>query len=412
MNLKDMVVSGLGIISSIGIGKEEFWDSIKERPLEDIQAEKDVRLVRQFDPKRYLPDLSVRRMDKVTQFALVVSHLALQDAGVEITDMKKYKKVGVVFCTTHGAISFSRRFHQGLINEGIQLGSPSLFSNSLFNTPLGEICKYFQIRYFGNTIVSGTTGGIEALEFAKDLIETGLLDLVLVVGSEEYDPVMSTAYAQMGMTGPEIHEGRRYTRGFGRYPDKFILGEGAAAIVLESIETALKRKANIYGRIQATDYSYNKRIQKDFTKRSGGFRAKSAIREAAKIIRNMLRKDQESQRKIDYILTGFNSLDNEGFKKGFEIFREVFGPELEEIPVNTLKPLTGECFAAGSLMQTVAALLALNHDFIPLDKGCEYGLQLDNSGFVAHRFDGKKINKILVHAVNFDGTTGALVLER
>ncbi|MGA1842217.1 MAG: beta-ketoacyl synthase N-terminal-like domain-containing protein [bacterium] len=408
----DVVVSGLGIISSIGIGKEEFWDAIKEGPLEHIQADKDVRLVRQFEPRGYLPDLSVRRMDKVTQFALVVSHLALQDAGIEIADLKKYKKTGVVFCTTHGAISFSRRFHQGLIQEGVQLGSPSLFSNSLFNTPLGEICKYFRIRYFGNTIVSGTTGGIEALEFAKDLIETGLLDLVLVVGSEEYDPIMSTAYSQMGMTEPEALEGRRYTRGFGHYPDKFLLGEGAAAVVLESRNAALKRNANIYGRIQATDYGYNKTIQKDFAKRSGGFRSESAIREAAAIIRNMLQKDQENQRKIDYILSGFNSLDNEGLNKGFEIFRSAFGSELEKIPVHTMKPLTGECFAAGSLMQAVAALLVLYHDTIPLGKGCEYGPQDGNSGVDADRFNEKKINAVLVHAINFDGTTGALVLDR
>ncbi|MGA1865681.1 MAG: beta-ketoacyl synthase N-terminal-like domain-containing protein [bacterium] len=408
----DIVVSGLGIISSIGIGKEEFWDAIKEVPLGHIQVEKNVRLVRQFEPGRYMPDLSVRRMDKVTQFALVVSHLALQDAGIEITDLKKYKKTGVVFCTTHGAISFSRRFHQGLVQEGVQLGSPSLFSNSLFNTPLGEICKYFRIRHFGNTIVSGTTGGIDVLAFAKDLIETGLLDLVLVVGSEEYDPIMSTAYSQMGMTGPESLEGRRYMRGFGHCPDKFILGEGAAAIVLESRDSALKRNANIYGRVQSADCGYNKTIQKDFTRRTGGFRAESAIREAAAIIRNMLQKDQKNQKKIDYILTGFNSLDNEGHNKGFEIFRAAFGSELEKITVNTLKPLTGECFATGSLMQAVAALLALNHDAIPLGKGFGYGPQEDNSGFAQDVFNEKKINAVLVHSINFDGTTGALVLER
>lgn len=412
MDLTDIVVSGLGIISSIGIGKEDFWEAITKRPLDTIQMEKRARLVRQFEPKRYLPDLSVRRMDKVTQFALVVSHLAFQDAGIEITDLKNYKKIGVVFCTTHGAISFSRRFHQGLVQEGIQLGSPSLFSNSLFNTPLGEICKYFQIRYFGNTIVSGTTGGIEALGFAKDLIEANLLDLVLVVGSEEYDPIMSTAYSQMGMTGPETLEGRRYIRSFGHYPDKFILGEGAAALVLESRKTALNRKAKIYGRIQAIDYGHNKMIQKDFAKRSKGVKAESAIREAGKIILNMLQENQASQRKIDYILTGFNSLDNEVHDKGLEILRTAFGSELEEIPVNTLKPLIGECFAAGSLIQAVAALLALRHNSIPLGKSYEYRLRSSNFSFNEDRFNGKKISAILVHTINFDGTTGALVVER
>jgi 3-oxoacyl-[acyl-carrier-protein] synthase II len=412
MNLKDIVVSGLGVISSIGIGKEDFWEAITKRSLDTIHTERNLRLVRQFEPKRYLPDLSVRRMDKVTQFALVASQLALQDAVIEITNLKKYKRMGVVFCTTHGAISFSRNFHQGLVQEGIQLGSPSLFSNSLFNTPLGEICKYFQIRYFGNTIVSGTTGGIEALGFAKDLIETDLLDLVLVVGSEEYDPIMSTAYSQMGMTVPEASEGRRYIRSFGHYSDKFILGEGAAALVLESHEAALNRKAKIYGRIQAIDYGYNRLIQKDFAKRSERFKTESAIRDAGTIILNLLRENQVSPRKIDYILTGFNSLDNEGLDKGLEILRTAFGSELEKIPVNTLKPIIGECFAAGSLMQAVAALLALKHNSVLLGKGYESGLQSGNLSFNSDRLKGRKINAILVHSINFDGTTGALVVER
>ncbi len=226
--MERIAISGIGIVCPGAVGREEWVRAVWEGP-----SPGDAYRVPDLALEAYLPNArSFRRVAGATKFALAAMALAVTDAGFSPCAFGG-ERAGLVVGITHGAVTYSVEFHRTLVLEGPLAASPLYFSESVPNAPAGNGAIAFQIHGPVHTLIGEEPIGTQAIDLAANLLRSGLVDRCLVVGAEEWNGVVSHAYAQ-------IDRASQRRSGSGDAPP---LGEGAAAVVLELESTAASRGA-------------------------------------------------------------------------------------------------------------------------------------------------------------------------
>ncbi len=193
MKHKKIVIAGVGVVASNGIGKDAFWQALQEgksgiKPVSlfdtDFMKSKLAGEVRDFDAKAYLGDKGLRLLDRATKLVNVAAKLALDDASFQVTE-ENTDRVGVVLGTTLGSVWSISEFDKTALKEGPRYVNPALFPNTVINSPASQISIRFKIKGFNTTISTGFTSAMDALKYACDFIKMGRADAVLVGGAEE-----------------------------------------------------------------------------------------------------------------------------------------------------------------------------------------------------------------------------------
>jgi 3-oxoacyl-[acyl-carrier-protein] synthase II len=348
-------ITGIGVVSPIGIGKEEFLSSLKngKSGIEEIREfdthfsrSKKGGVIRSFHPKDFIPMSKIRRLDRASQFAIAASKLALADAQFTVTQ-EKSARVGVVLGSGFCGLSSSEEFHRGQVLKGFLDLNPMLFPNTVPNAPSSYVSIELGIQGVNSTLVQSFCTAEAALCFACDQIRKGKADLIVAGGVDELSEFLFRGFSELHLLATDQGHGEK-SRPYDKIRNGLVLGEGGGLLVIENEEHARSRGVRIYGYI----LGYN--LVGKSSKGDGSDDLNRSIKMAL---------NGEEGTSINYLSGAGNSskvldaLEAKGVKK-------TFPTQLLQIPVSSIKSMTGEAIASGG-MRMVANVLAMENGFVP-----------------------------------------------
>src|SRR3989338_7460514 len=305
---KRIVITGIGVLASNGIGKKEFWKALKEgrsgiKPVTLFDTSttraKTAGEITGFRAEAFVGEKGLRNLDRATKLVLSASKLALDDGGLKSPlDEETSQRTGVSLGSTLGSVWSISEFDKEGLREGPRAVNPALFPNTVINSPASQISIRFNIKGFNTTISSGFTSSLDALEYARNFILMGRADAVLVGGVEELCEQTFKGFYKLGFLSTTKNGGAELSAPFDRRRNGAILGEGAAVLLLERWNHASKRGAHIYGMIERGGCSFDQKSYNRYDLKAEG--AKRAITRA-------LQNAATSSDDIDYIASSANS---------------------------------------------------------------------------------------------------------
>jgi 3-oxoacyl-[acyl-carrier-protein] synthase II len=406
---RNIVVTGIGVLSSIGIGKDRYWEGLSRgttgfKPISLFDTSGfDVSIageITDFDPEQLLGKKGLRELDRSTRLLSSAAKLAIEDGRIEITE-NNMQAVGVSVGTTFGSLHSISQFDRTGLIDGPRYVNPSYFPNTVINSPASRISIRFKIKGFNTTISTGFCAGVDAVSYAADFIRLNRADMVLAGGVEELCEETFTGFYKLGclsgMNGSDA-----LCRPFDARRNGTILAEGAAILVLEEEKNASLRGADILAKISGTGNSFDPEARMDFSHRGKGL--KNAVRIA-------LKDASLSPGDIDYISSCANST------RGLDrmetmVIKEVFGEYAYKIPVSSIKSMVGETFSASGALSLVSTVGAIKHGIVPptvnyKEKDAECDLDYAPDGPRQ-----KEIINALVIAADPYGNNSAIIVSR
>jgi 3-oxoacyl-[acyl-carrier-protein] synthase II len=408
MNRK-IVITGIGVLSPVAIGRDAYWQALNEGksgfgPITLFDASSfQTRFageVKDFDAAAFLGKKGLRDLDRSTRLICSAAKLAIDD-GVFTIDENCTHNVGVSIGSTFGSLHSISQFDRSGLIEGPRAVNPSHFPNTVINSPASQVSIRFKIKGFNTTISTGFCASLDALAYAADFIRLNRADAVLAGGVEELCEETFSGFYQLGcLSGTDGSEPR--CRPFDARRNGMILSEGAAVLILEAEEHAGKRGAAILARVLGYASAFDPSADSHWNHEGQGLQ--KAITDALKDA-SLVAED------IDYISACANS------SKGLDrletsVIKRVFGEYSRRVPVSAVKSMIGESFSASGALAAAAAVGALHSGSVPptvnyFNKDRECDLE-----YVSVAARPKRINNVLVTAVDPYGQNAALILGR
>jgi 3-oxoacyl-[acyl-carrier-protein] synthase II len=348
-------ITGIGVISPIGIGKEEFLSSLRSgrSGIEEIKEfdihfsrSKKAGMVRSFHPKDFILAGKLRRLDRASQFAIAASKLALADAQFAVSQ-EKSARVGVVLGSGFCGLSSSEEFHRGQVLKAFLDLNPMVFPNTVPNAPSSHVSIELGIQGVNCTLVQSYCTSEAAILFACHQLRKGKADLILTGGVDELSEFLFRGFSELHFLATDQGHGERSCP-YDKMRNGLVLGEGAGILAIETEEHARSRGARIYGYILGYDL-VGKSPKGDGTE------------DVARSIKMALNGREDTA--IGFISgagnssKGLDALEVQGVKKAF-------ASQYAQIPVSSIKSMVGEAIASGG-MRMVANVLSMEYDFIP-----------------------------------------------
>ncbi|MFA5156586.1 MAG: beta-ketoacyl-[acyl-carrier-protein] synthase family protein [Candidatus Omnitrophota bacterium] len=403
-------ITGIGIVAPSGIGKRQFWANVKS-------GRSSIKEITRFDASKYpahiagqIDDLEkyshvserlLKKIDAFSHMALIASELALQDAGIDIKN-EDPNLVGIFLGNAIGGWLYAETELRDLYIEGREGVSPYMASAWFPAAPQGQVSIYYGIKGFSKTVVADRASSAMAIGYANKTLSKDKLNMILAGGMEA--PV--TPYALLccntygGLSVDNAHPAAAY-RPFDRKRSGFVIGEGAGIMVMEPIERAKARKANILAYTCGYGYSCDAidRINPD----ASGVQLARAIKMA-------LSDAKVKAEEIDYI-----SLDGLAVKSWdageVAAIKEVFGPKAKGIPVSCPKSMFGNLLGASGAVDLITAVMAMENSLVPPTINLD-DPDLNGLNYVTGESREYKINKALIISRGRGGINSALVIEK
>lgn len=395
------LITGIGIVSPLGIGKEKFWNAlvsgscaispIKSPDISRYRFRKAAHL-REGDLGDDDPSSTSRRNARFALLASTSARLALSDANVSL---QRYRgRVAVVVGTTHGPAEYCHDFYRYLIDHGPETVSPLLFSEGVLNAASASISIRQKIDGGAVTIVGDENGGLDAIGYASTLVRSGVYDMVVCGGANEFHKSLTIAYEQLGLLSPG-RGGEEHMSPYGESRNGFIIGEGAAIVVVESAQSAESRGAHAYAEIRGWSSSFGGDVIEE---------AKTGKTLSA-LFAQSLASAAISPRDIGVVIGCGNSSDIDDIEiMAVRNLRSANGEPL----LTSIKGATGESFAAASALQVAVGALAVETSCIPPT----IGVQRPVVDFVPARSRKRDIGAALISSFSRVGKYSAMVLGK
>jgi 3-oxoacyl-(acyl-carrier-protein) synthase len=405
-----IAVTGLGIVAPSGIGKRQFWANIKAgrssaKEITRFDASKyPARIAGQIDDLEKYSHVSERLLKKIDAFshmALIASEMSLQDAGIDI-QKEDPNLVGIFLGNALGGWLYAETELRDMYIDGREGVSPYMASAWFPAAPQGQVSIYYGIKGFSKTVVADRASSLMAIGYAAKVLSKNKLNLILAGGMEA--PV--TPYALLccntygSLSKNNAHPQEAY-RPFDRKRDGFVIGEGAGIVLMEPIERAKDRQANILAYISGYG-----------TTCDGVDRINPAPdgKELARAIRMALDEAAVGAGEIDYISLDGLAVDIWD-ESEIKAIRQVFGPKTKDIPVSCPKSMFGNLLGASGAVDLVTVILAMEHNLVPptvnLEEPAENGLR-----YIGKIAKEHKIDKALVISRGRGGINSVLVVEK
>ena len=402
------VITGVGPISCIGTGRADFWNGILSEKsgiarltrfdLGELEA-RSAGEVNDFDPLRFFPSKSLRRLDRYAQFAVSSALLALEDSGLPYGPEAPDPRRGVSFGTALGGISNAEKEHDAFLSGGFKAVSPLLALQVFGGSAHSNIAITCGFQGVGTTNSNSCASGTVALGEALRYIRDGIADVMIAGASEApLSPLTYGAFANirtMSEAQPPVS-----CRPFDLHRDGFVMGEGAAALVVEEYEHAKVRGARIYAEILG--FSHNNDAYHMTSPHPNGVSTKRAMRDA-------LADARTNPDDIDYINAHGSSTKVNDFNEA-QCIHEVFGARAASIPVSATKAYTAHPLGATGALEAVICCLAMTEGYLPPtlhyenpDPDCLLDV-IPNHGRQA------RPGKILSNSFGFGGINSCLIL--
>jgi 3-oxoacyl-[acyl-carrier-protein] synthase II len=423
-----VVITGIGVVSPIGCNKEDFWRSCLEgrsgvaRLDTPWVVETDVTteiaaVVREFDPQRFgFTPRQATLLDRTTLFALGAAQEALEDAGLPVEEAGKQKlgvggvdprRLATIVGSGIGGITSLEVSHaQWRADRSKSAIKRYSLPMLIPNAAAGQVAIRFGARAESKAISTACAAGTMALGDAWRLLQWGEADVVLAGGTEgaagDDDSYGLMGFDRLRTLSQRNDEPERASRPFDRERDGFVLGEGAAMMVLEREQHAAGRGARAYAAIDgyAANCDAHSMMQLD---ESGG--SIVALIEAAMTSAGIGRSD------VDYVSAHATSTQLNDKTESLAL-RQVFGARCDEIPVTGLKSMTGHCIGGSGPLEAAAAALSLHEGLLTPTINYEHPDPDCNVDVVANTPRERRANVCLKLSYGFGGHNACLVLTR
>ncbi len=367
-----VVVTGIGPLTPIGTGKNQFWDALRAgrsgvRRVDSLVDLSGIGVligapVLEFDPLDYMQPRRVRRINRVTQFALAAASLAFDDANLQLSTVDR-QRIGVVVGTGIGGLETMVRNFTALLDKGPRQVSPFFVPQLMPNAAAGQIAIEHGLQGANFVISSACASSAHAIGIASELVRAGFLDCAVSGGAESVLLRITYAgFAKMGAVSKRNDEPERASRPFDRDRDGFVIGEGAGILILEEYQHALARQAHIYAELIGFGMSAD---AEHITAPAEGGRG------AAQAISIALSRANTPIGAVDYINAhGTSTILND--KTETEAIKAVFGKGAYDVKISSTKSQIGHLLGAAGGVEAIATLLSMQNDYVPATLNYEY----------------------------------------
>ena len=365
MELKRVVVTGLGALTPIGNNIEEYWEALVNgksgsAPITYFDTEKFKTKfaceIKNFNFNEYFDRKEIRRLDKFAQYAMVASDEAITDSGIDLENVDKYR-VGVIWGAGIGGLeTFQEEVKNFANGDGSPRFNPFFIPKMIADIAPGNISIKHGFMGPNYTTVSACASSANAIIDALNYIRMGHSDVIVTGGSE-------AAVTQAGMGGfNAMHalstrndDPQKASRPFDANRDGFVLGEGAGSLILEEYEHAKARGAKIYGEVLGGGLS------------SDAYHMTAPHPDGLGVVavmKNCLRNAGLNPEDVDAINTHGTSTPL-GDVAELKAIGKVFGDHAPSININSTKSMTGHLLGAAGAIEAIASILAMKHSLIP-----------------------------------------------
>ena len=365
MQLKRVVVTGLGALTPIGNNIQEYWDGLLNgksgaAPITYYDTEKHKTKfaceLKNFNVEDFIPRKEVRRLDKFSQYAIVASDEAIKDSGISLENTDKYR-VGVIWGAGIGGLqTFQDEVMSYAAGDGTPRFNPFFIPKMIADIAPGHISMRNGYMGPNYTTVSACASSANALVDAFNYIRLGMCDVIVSGGSEAAVTIAGMGgFNSMQALSTRNESPESASRPFDATRDGFVLGEGAGALVLEEYEHAKARGAKIYCEIGGGGLS------------SDAYHLTAPHPEGIGVIavmENCLRDAGVNPDEVDHINTHGTSTPL-GDVAELKAISKVFGEHAKDININSTKSMTGHLLGAAGAIEAIASILAMQNGVIP-----------------------------------------------
>jgi len=410
MNNKRVVITGMGVVAPNGIGIDNFWDSLVHgrsgvRKITHFNASsypsKIAAEVHDFDPEDYMDPKTVKRLDRFVHLSLASASMALEDAGIKISYEDSYR-MGVFVGTAIGGGETSENQHSIFLEKGFKRIAPYAVFGISTHSASAAISESFIFKGPNTTISSGCNSGLDACYLAYNTILAGDADVMIVsAGEAPITPYIVSVFSACGVLSPQNGDPKTAVKPYDINASGMVLGEGGGTIIIEELTHAIKRGAKIYGEILG--YSS---INEAYV-----FGTETDAEPMAMAFKVALEKAQLNIKDIDYINSHGNGILNYDIAET-EAIKNVFGELAYQIPISSIKPITGQSLSPTGIYQIITSLLVMKNGTIPPTINHENPAPNCDLNYVPKHYIEKDVNIALMNAHGFGGRHTVIAIAK
>lgn len=411
MNKRRVVVTGMGMISPLGLNLQSSWQALiegksgvgyithfdaKDYPVR-IAAE-----VKGFEPTNYIDPKEARKMDRFIHFAMATAEMALQDAQLKISP-EVAERIGIVIGSGLGGLPVIEAYHKVLLEKGWKRITPFFIPMVIANLAGGQIAIKYGIKGPNIAISTACASGNHSIGEAYRIIQYGDADIMIAGGTEAViTPLAVSAFAAMRALSTRNDEPEKASRPFDIDRDGFVMGEGCGLLILENLEHALKRGARIYAEIAGYGMSCDAyHITAPSPDGEGGARCmKLALNDAG-----------IPPEEIDYI-----NAHGTGTKQGDELetqaIKTVFGEHAYKLCVSSTKSMTGHLLGGAGGVEAIFTVLSVYENIVPPTINLDNPDPLCDLDYVPYKARKKEVRYALTNSFGFGGTNASIIFKK
>lgn len=406
-----VVVTGLGLVTPLGIGVEASWKSVIEGrsgigPITQFDASQlPVRIageVKGFDPSLYIEAKEIKKMDRFIHFAMAAATMAVEDSGLKITD-RNAERVGVIIGAGMGGLPAIEYYHRVYLEKGYRRISPFFIPMLIINLASGNVSIKFGAKGPNSAVVTACATGSHSIGDSFKIIQRGDADAMIAGGTESViTPLGVGGFAVMKALSTRNDEPEKASRPFDAERDGFVMGEGAGVIVLESLDSALKRGARIYAEIIGYGMS------------SDAYHITTPAPEgegAARCMKAALKDAGIEPQKVNYI-NAHGTSTKYGDELETAAIKKVFGEHAYKLCVSSTKSMTGHLLGAAGGVEAVFSILSIYHSIVPPTINLENPDPECDLDYAPNKAKQMDVEYAMSNSFGFGGTNACLLFKK
>ncbi len=398
-----VVVTGLGVVSSIGIGWRPFWEAL-------LAGRSGIRKIRYidttdypthyggevdgFNPLEFMSEPVARRLGRGSQFALAATRMALEDAQISIEPVERDCRIGVCLGTTMADIQALETINTAWIRHGDRRVPVSLIPQYPSCSMSANVATHLNLTGPNLMIPTACSAGNYAISYAMDLLRAGRADAMIAGGADPFSRIAFTGFNRLFALAPER------CQPFDRNRQGTMIGEGAGVLLLERFESARARGATIYAEVLGYGLSCD-----------GSHMTIPEVDGVTRVMQKALQDSEIEPEDVDYVSAhGTGTPAND--RTECAAIRSVFGSNTDHIPVSSIKSMLGHTMGAASALEAIACSLAIHTGYLPptinfqvLDPECDIDC-------VPNTSRAKEVEQVLNNSFAFGGNNACVVFSR
>jgi 3-oxoacyl-[acyl-carrier-protein] synthase II len=411
VNRRRVVVTGIGLVSSLGIGTDANWQALCAgtsgigaiTKFDATQfASRIAGEVKGFDPLQFVEKKDVKKMDVFIQYAIAATQFALDDATLAI-DSEVGPRAGVFIASGIGGFTTIEREHKALLEGGPRKISPFFIPSAIINLAAGQVSIRFGAKGPNSATCTACSASAHAIGDAYEIIKRDDAEVMIAGGSEAaITPMGVGGFAALRALSTRNDEPEKASRPFDRDRDGFIVGEGAGVVILEELEFARRRGARIYAELVGYGMSADAyHITAPSEDGDGPFRVMRAALKSAGVEPGV----------VNYVNAHGTSTPH-GDKVETLAIRRCFGSHANQLAISSTKSMTGHLLGAAGGLEAGITVLAVHHQLVPPTVNLDHPDPECDLDYVPNEKRSLPIEYALSNSFGFGGTNAALLFKR